>query len=298
MSKVLWSMMVVWIASAAIAQDVTDRNETDRKTIESSIESYVAAFNKGDAKALTELWTPGGELVTETGERIQGAASIQKHFADFFAGNKGIKLELLEPKIEFQSPSVAVEKGVARVISSQSGVESTTYTAIHIKTANGWRIDSTKDQVEPLSAPSHYEHLEPLSWLVGKWTDAGRSGRVQVSCRWARNNNFLTQTFKVMGEKDIEFEGSMVIGWDPSVKAIRSWMFDSDGGFGTGIWSQEETRWTIRTLNVLPDGRRGSSTNVYEVLNDGSVQFKSIGRVVDGEILPSVGPVKLVRESE
>lgn len=291
-------MMVVWIASAAIAQDVTDRNETDRKTIESSIESYVAAFNKGDAKALTELWTPGGELVTETGERIQGAASIQKHFADFFAGNKGIKLELLEPKIEFQSPSVAVEKGVARVISSQSGVESTTYTAIHIKTANGWRIDSTKDQVEPLSAPSHYEHLEPLSWLVGKWTDAGRSGRVQVSCRWARNNNFLTQTFKVMGEKDIEFEGSMVIGWDPSVKAIRSWMFDSDGGFGTGIWSQEETRWTIRTLNVLPDGRRGSSTNVYEVLNDGSVQFKSIGRVVDGEILPSVGPVKLVRESE
>jgi hypothetical protein len=152
--------------------------------------------------------------------------------------------------------------------------------------------------VEPLSAPSHYEHLEPLSWLVGKWTDAGRSGRVQVSCRWARNNNFLTQTFKVMGEKDIEFEGSMVIGWDPSVKAIRSWMFDSDGGFGTGIWSQEETRWTIRTLNVLPDGRRGSSTNVYEVLNDGSVQFKSIGRVVDGEILPSVGPVKLVRESE
>jgi hypothetical protein len=204
----------------------------------------------------------------------------------------------LEPKIEFQSPSVAVEKGVARVISSQSGVESTTYTAIHIKTANGWRIDSTKDQVEPLSAPSHYEHLEPLSWLVGKWTDAGRSGRVQVSCRWARNNNFLTQTFKVMGEKDIEFEGSMVIGWDPSVKAIRSWMFDSDGGFGTGIWSQEETRWTIRTLNVLPDGRRGSSTNVYEVLNDGSVQFKSIGRVVDGEILPSVGPVKLVRESE
>jgi hypothetical protein len=101
-----------------------------------------------------------------------------------------------------------------------------------------------------------------------------------------------------MGEKDIEFEGSMVIGWDPSVKAIRSWMFDSDGGFGTGIWSQEETRWTIRTLNVLPDGRRGSSTNVYEVLNDGSVQFKSIGRVVDGEILPSVGTVKLVRESE
>jgi uncharacterized protein (TIGR02246 family) len=298
MSKVLWSMMVVWVASTAIAQDATNSNEMDRKTIESSIQLYEAAFNRGDAKALTELWTTGGELVTETGVRIQGAASIQKHFADFFAGNKGVKLELVEPKIEFQSPSVAIEKGIARIISSDSGVESTTYTAIHIKTANGWRIDSTKDQAEPPSAPSHYEHLQPLSWLVGNWTDAGRSGRVQVSCRWARNNNFLTQTFKVMGEKDVEFEGSMIIGWDPSVKAIRSWMFDSDGGFGTGVWSQEETRWTIRTLNVLPDGRRGSSTNIYAVSDDGSVQFKSIGRVVDGEILPSVGPVKLVRESE
>jgi len=291
-------MLVIGFASATMAQDATNRNEADRGAISASIDAYVAAFNQGDARALTELWTPGGELVLESGERIQGSASIQKHFAEYFAGTKGAKLELVEPTIEFQSPSVALEKGVARVISPDSGVELTTYTAIHIKTANGWRIDSTKDQVMPLSAPSHYEQLEPLSWLVGKWTDAGRSGRVQVNCRWARNNNFLTQTFKVMGEKDVEFEGSMVIGWDPSVKAIRSWMFDSDGGFGTGVWSQEETRWTIRTLNVLPDGRRGASTNVYEVLNGDSVQFKSIGRVVDGELMPSVGPVKLVRDAE
>jgi hypothetical protein len=101
-----------------------------------------------------------------------------------------------------------------------------------------------------------------------------------------------------MGDSDVEFEGSMVIGWDPSVNAIRSWMFDSDGGFGTGVWSQEETRWTIRTLNVLPDGRRGASTNIYEVLDGDSFQFKSIGRVVGGELLPSVGPVKIVRDSE
>ena len=298
MSKLLWCMVVLWVASTAMAQEATDRSDADRGAIAASIEAYAAAFNRGDAKALTDLWTPGGELITESGERIQGSASIQKHFAEFFAGTKGVKLELVEPKIEFQSPSVAVEKGVARLISPDSGVESTSYSAIHIKTANGWRIDSTKDQVEPPSAPSHYENLEPLSWLVGKWTDAGHSGRVQVSCRWARNNNFLTQTFKVMGEKDVEFEGSMIIGWDPSVKAIRSWMFDSDGGFGTGVWSQEEARWTIRTLNVLPDGRRGSSTNIYEVLDGESLQFKSIGRVVDGEILPSVGPVKLVRDSE
>jgi uncharacterized protein (TIGR02246 family) len=298
MTKLLGVLGILWLASVAMAQDTAGGNEADRAAIAANNEAYVAAFNNGDAKALTELWTSEGELVTETGERIQGAVSIEKHFTDFFAGAKGVKLELVEPKIEFQSPSVAIETGNARVIGPNNGVESSAYTAVHIKTSKGWKIDSTKDQVQVPSAPSHYEHLEPLAWLVGTWTDEAKSGRVQVNCRWARNNNFLTQSFRVMGENDVEFEGTMIIGWDPSVKAIRSWMFDSDGGFGTGVWSQEETRWTIRTLNVLPDGRRGSSTNVYEVLNDSSVQFKSIGRVVDGEILPSVGPVKLVKDAE
>jgi hypothetical protein len=33
-------------------------------------------------------------------------------------------------------------------------------------------------------------------------------------------------------------------------------------------------------------------------LDGDSFQFKSIGRVVGGELLPSVGPVKIVRDSE
>ena len=71
MSRLLWCMMVMWVASAAMAQDATNRNEADRVAISASNDAYVAAFNRGDAKSLTELWTPGGELVTESGERIQ-----------------------------------------------------------------------------------------------------------------------------------------------------------------------------------------------------------------------------------
>jgi uncharacterized protein (TIGR02246 family) len=298
MSKLLSCMFACCLVVSATAQDSSNRDESDRAAVRASIDAYVEAFNRADAKALADLWNADGVLVTESGEKVQGVAAIQKHFSAYFTQTKGARLELVEPKIDFQSPNVAVETGRARVIEPNSGVESSGYTVIHIRTAKGWRIDSSKDVAEAPPAPSHYEHLEPLSWLVGRWTDAAASGRVQVNCRWARNNNFLTQNFKVMGPNDVEFEGSMIIGWDPSVQAIRSWIFDSDGGFGTGVWNQEDRRWVIRTLNVLPDGRRGSSTNIYDISEEGSVQFKSIGRVVDGEPLPSVGPFKLVRDAE
>ena len=31
------------------------------------------------------------------------------------------------------------------------------------------------------------------------------------------------------------------IGWDPAAKQIRSWEFDSEGGFGEGTWGETAT---------------------------------------------------------
>ena len=81
------------------------------------------------------------------------------------------------------------------------------------------------------------------------------------------------------------------------MQAIRSWTFDSDGGFGVGRWSNGDGRWTVQTLSVLPDGRRGSSTNVYEIVDKNTVRYRSAGRQVDGELLPSVGPVTVTRRN-
>jgi len=34
--------------------------------------------------------------------------------------------------------------------------------------------------------------------------------------------------------------GMQIIGWGPAAKQMRSWVFDSDGGFGTVIWSKKD----------------------------------------------------------
>jgi hypothetical protein len=132
--------------------------------------------------------------------------------------------------------------------------------------------------------------------MVGKWADTSDQGRIESSCRWTTNHNFLVQSFKVFEPQGhADFEGTQVIGWDPHAQAIRSWLFDSNGGFGAGRWQKEEGRWTVQSLHVLPDGRRGSATSIYEIVDDKTIRYRSSGRQVDGELMPSIGPVTVAR---
>ena len=45
------------------------------------------------------------------------------------------------------------------------------------------------------------------------------------------------------------------IGWDPLTKQIKSWVFDSEGGYGDGLWTRKGNQWVIKSTGVLPDGR-------------------------------------------
>ena len=275
-----------------------DSVNSEKAAIEKTIASYVAAFNKGDATALSAHWSEQGEFVTPAGEKWQGHKQLAEKFAAYFAGAKKPKLELANTQVAVESPSVAVETGTARVLVPDQEPDETEYKAIHVKTAAGWRIDSVREKhVAPL-APSHFEHLQDLAWMIGKWSDTDDKAEIKTSCRWSANQNFIVQTFKVYVEDRIDFEGTQIIGWDPHAQAIRSWTFDSDGGFGAGRWSGENGRWTVKTLSVLPDGRRGSATNTYELIDQKTFRYRSIGRQVDGALMPSLGPVTIVRTTE
>ena len=52
------------------------------------------------------------------------------------------------------------------------------------------------------------------------------------------------------------------IGWDPLARQIRSWEFDSEGGFGEGKWSRDGERWVIKHTGVRPEGRPPRPRNI------------------------------------
>src|SRR5690606_12736883 len=84
--------------------------------IHKTIDSYVAAFNQGDAKAVAAHWSPRGEMITPAGERLEGRRQLVQSFAAYFAEAANAKLELAETQIVLISPSVARETGIARVL--------------------------------------------------------------------------------------------------------------------------------------------------------------------------------------
>ena len=118
---------------------------------------------------------------------------------------------------------------------------------------------------------------------------------VRTNCEWSRNKNYLVRTFTASVEGNINLTGMQFIGWDAARKQIRSWVFDSDGGFAEGVWTKKGDRWMIRTTATLPDGKLASSTSIIQPLDGNQFSWQKVSRVVDGEILPNIEPVVIVR---
>jgi hypothetical protein len=89
--------------------------------------------------------------------------------------------------------------------------------------------------------------------------------------------------------------GMQIIGWDPAAKQIRSWVFDSDGGFAEGRWTKKEDGWYITTSGTLPDGGKATSVNVITRVDDDGFKWRSVDRTVDGAVLPNIDEVLVVR---
>ena len=119
---------------------------------------------------------------------------------------------------------------------------------------------------------------------------------VATTCRWSRNGNYLTRMFAVSLADQIDLEGIQIIAFDAAESKVRSWVFDSDGGLGEGRWTREGNRWSVQSTHVLPDGRKGKATRVITRVDDDAFTLKSVDREVDGESLPDVDEVKVVRK--
>ncbi len=73
----------------------------------------MAAFNKGDAKAIAALWTEDGEYIDDTGRSFVGRDAIEKGYAEFFAANPNAKIQISIDSLRLLSSDTAIEDGRA-----------------------------------------------------------------------------------------------------------------------------------------------------------------------------------------
>ncbi|PHS15269.1 MAG: DUF4440 domain-containing protein [Blastopirellula sp.] len=284
-------------AFLCLATTLSADQAEDKGLIEKAVASYTAAFNKGDAKALAEHWGANAIYINPlTGTQVEGRAAIEKEFSEIMADLKGSKLEVEVLSIQFISPSVAVENGTAKLLRPDERISESTYSAVHIKSNGKWALDRVTEEEVPV-IQSNYEHLKSLEWLVGTWVDEDAQMRIETTCKWTKNKNFITRIFTTtLGNKD-GTTGLQVIGWDASEKQIRSWVFDSDGGFAEATWMNKGDRWYITTKGTLADGGKASFINIITKVDDDQFHWQSVNRTIDGNLAPNIDEVVVIRSA-
>jgi uncharacterized protein (TIGR02246 family) len=281
--------------SAAVADQPSEADDVQQ--IEAEVAAYVEAFNAKDAAALSKHWSETGAYVRPAdGVRVVGRKAIEKEFQSAFAERPNAVLAVKVDTIRFVTSDVAIEEGVAVVTSPDAEPSRTGYAAVHVKRDGQWQVDSIREADLAVAEETAGNRLSELAWLVGDWVDQSETATVETSVTWTKNKTFLSYAFKVATGGSDELEGTQVLGWDPVKKTIRSWMFDSDGGFGEGAWTRNDDRWEVKLRQILADGRTASSTNVYTRVDDDTFTWQSINREIDGESLPDVEPVTVVRK--
>ena len=246
-------------------------------------------------QALAQHWSPDAVYTNRaTGEEVVGRAAIGEQFTTLFKNQPELKLDVSVASVQFVSPNVAVEHGTAKTLAPNLAPESIDYTAVYVQRDGKWLLDRVTDSASP-AAPTNYERLKVLEWMVGEWTGDTPEAAVAVECRFTKNQNFLTRSFSLSTGDDVQFSGMQIIGWDPAAKSIRSWTFDSNGTFAEATWKQKGEKWFIHNRGVLPDGRTATMINVMKPVDENSFTWQTIERTAGGELLPNIEEIVIVR---
>jgi uncharacterized protein (TIGR02246 family) len=257
---------------------------------------YVAAYNRGDAKALADFYAENVDYVDQDGTEVKGRDAMERLLADNFEQNPGAKLAITTEEVKQLTPDVVVNRGVATVTPANGAAETTQFTAIRVKRGDHWEISELTETEAP--SPDAYSQLRALEWLVGNWEDQAGDHMVRSKINWAGDQNFLVRTYKVKGADATETDGWEIIGWDPERQQIRSWIFDSNGGFGETTWANDGDHWLIQASNVLPDGSRSTAENVLTKVDDNKFNWESQNRTLNGDPQPSLDKIEVVRVSQ
>lgn len=272
-------------------EDTINQAETGAKQ---QADAYMEAFDVGQADKLAALWTEDAVYINfSTHETLQGRDEIRDYFEQEFEKQNGATLAITIDHISTKEDKV-IEKGSAVVTSKNQEEHKSVFIAELVKVNDSWLLQKVVE-VEIEAPLSHYEQLKELEWLMGDWSSKSDYIDFSSEFAWEDNKNFIQQRFsmEILDHKDLE--GQQIIGWDPVNKKIRSWIFDSDGGYGEGSWTRQENRWYVGVAFTLPDGRRASATHIYTKTDGDSFIFTSENRYVDGKLLPNIQPLKINR---
>ena len=274
-------------------QEAEDKASPEEKAIREIVRQTEAAFNAHDSKQLLTLFSEEAEVISAGGQITRGREDIQGIFDGVFEEHPEVSLSIEVESVRVLGRHTAIEEGISRITNSpDSEVELSRYSVVYEKDGEAWKVVSARDV--PLEEAVN-DHLEQLGWLVGDWLDECPEAIVKTRYRWSDSRRFIIGEFRVNAPEEGELDGTIHIGWDPQLKQLRSWVFDSEGGYSTGVWARNEDTWVVKLTGVLADGRTTTATHRLHRHSEDHATLESSDRVIGGVLIDDAEPVEIVR---
>lgn len=269
---------------------------SDDQAIRLLAESFVKAYNVGNAKTIAAMFVANGEIVNAARESVQGQKAIEIAFGQCFKNHPKSKIATTIESIRLLNPTTAVEDGTSTVtVPSGQVIEQNRYMVVYAKQDGAWRMATVRDLPgQPASAAAE---LKDLQWLNGEWVDETPGTTVTTSYRPADDGRAIQSEFRVRVAGKPVMTGTQRIGWDAHAGKLRSWVHDSEGGFAEGTWTRNGDQWIVKMNGVTHDGRVATSTNILTHVGQDRMTWQSRDRVVGGEVMPNVEPIVVVRKA-
>jgi uncharacterized protein (TIGR02246 family) len=262
------------------------------KAIQQAVTAYTDAVNKGNLPAIAAFWASDAEYIDEKGKENKGREAITALFKEYLAELKGSRIEFKVTSIRPLTADVAMQDGKSIVTRSDGSVDEGHFTAVWFKKDGKWLLRSARDLPhEGAEEVGSAGALKELQWMVGDWE--AEKGSVRVSVRWALKRAFLSTEYTVK-DSEGDMQVTQLIGFDPLTGQIKSWTFDSRGGYGEGLWERQGNSWVVETAGVLPSGQSGTAVNVIRFVDDQHIVFHARDREIGGQPIPD-SEVKLMR---
>lgn len=272
----------------------SDDKQVDKnvETISTALAALGKAYNARDPRAIAELFTPKGEFIDADDNVFDTHEAIAGEFAALFEVNSTKNsVEIGAEEIREISPGILSVDCVATFSDTEGADEDketddVDFSALLVKQSDGgWLFASIRSEGEGNVRTPH-ARLKRLEWLIGEWVDESNESTMHTRTRWSDDGNFILTDFSLKVAGSSLMTGTQRIGWNASLGKFKSWVFDSEGGFAEGLWTDLDDRWVVHASGVRPDGDVGSATHIYEPKSPDSFLFSVVDRIVGDEAQP------------
>jgi uncharacterized protein (TIGR02246 family) len=269
------------------SDEASDRG-ADRAAIGEQMEAFRKAFEKGDAERVASFWTPGGELIDDEGSVYRGRAAVARAYRELFGDKEKRRAEIKQESLRFPSKDTAVEEGYFTVRVGKAEPTTSRYSALHVREGGKWLMALVREW------PGESTSLRDLEWLIGSW-EAKRDGtEVHTTYEWLWDKSFIRADFTIR-QKSRTLRGFQMIGKDANSDSLRSWTFESEGGFGEATWARDGKKWVLDSAGRLADGSTLAAAIILVPLDRNSFTWQAVERSRDGEEVADLPPVKVTR---